>query len=232
MELTGEQVAAVGRKIYEGIREEMEANHWGELVVIDVHSGDYEVGDYDGLQSDMEITKRLMKRHPDAFTWAELVGEKQYISARLSTRQLWNTWLRKRGTPMIRGQVMPSEDYSTGLEARISIEIVGANQIFQTLESVVDTGFEGPSPCLNGLPGNWAYSSTGTRPLTLASGQTIQTDTCVARLLWHGLPVDARAYVMGNKPMIGTTLLAGSRLSIDWWDGGDVIIEERTPPAE
>ena len=37
---------------------------------------------------------------------------------------------------------------------------------------------------------------------------------------------------MGNKPMIGTTLLAGCRLTIDWWDGGDVIIEERTPPAE
>ena len=26
--------------------------------------------------------------------------------------------------------------------------------------------------------------------------------------------------------MIGTTLLAGSHLTIDWWDGGDVIIEE------
>ena len=87
MELTPDESAAIGKKIYAGIREEMEAKHWGKLVVIDIHSGDYEVGDYDGLQSDMEITKRLMKRHPDAFTWGELVGEKQYISARLSTRQ-------------------------------------------------------------------------------------------------------------------------------------------------
>ena len=87
MELSGDEVAAVGRKIYESIREEMEANHWGELVVIDIHSGDYEVGEYQGERSDVELTKRLMKRRPDAFTWAELVGEKQYISARLSTRQ-------------------------------------------------------------------------------------------------------------------------------------------------
>ena len=86
MELTGEQVAAVGRKIYEGIREEMEANHWGELVVIDVHSGDYEFGEYQGERSDVELTKRLMKRRPDAFTWAELVGSEQYISARLGWR--------------------------------------------------------------------------------------------------------------------------------------------------
>ena len=87
MELSGDEVAAVGRQIYEGIRQEMEANHWGELVVIDIHSGDYEVGEYQGERSDVELTKRLMKRRPDAFTWAELVGEKQYIAARLSTRQ-------------------------------------------------------------------------------------------------------------------------------------------------
>ena len=87
MELSGDEVAAVGRKIYEGIREEMEANHWGELVVIDIHSGDYEVGEYTGLQSDMEITNRLMKRCPDAFTWAELVGsEKPYAPVRLGWR--------------------------------------------------------------------------------------------------------------------------------------------------
>ena len=72
-----EDVAADGRKIYEGIREEMEANHWGKLVVIDVHSGDYEVGEYKGLRSDLEITKRLLKRRPDAYTWAELVGSDQ-----------------------------------------------------------------------------------------------------------------------------------------------------------
>lgn len=87
MEISGEEVAAVGRKIYEGIREEMEANHWGELVVIDIHSGDYEVGEYKGPRSDLELTKRLQERRPDAFTWAELVGKEQYSFARLSTRQ-------------------------------------------------------------------------------------------------------------------------------------------------
>ena len=51
MELSGDEVAAVGRKIYEAIRKEMEANHWGELVVIDIHSGDYEVGEYKGPRS-------------------------------------------------------------------------------------------------------------------------------------------------------------------------------------
>ena len=73
-ETTGGDVAAAGRKIYESIREEMEANHWGELVVIDVYSGDYEVGEFVSRRSDMAITKRLRERRPDAHTWAELVG--------------------------------------------------------------------------------------------------------------------------------------------------------------
>ena len=74
MELTQKEVAAAGREIYEGIREEMEANHWGKLVVIDIHSGDYEVGEFVSRRSDFEITKRLRQRRPDAYTWAELVG--------------------------------------------------------------------------------------------------------------------------------------------------------------
>ena len=86
MELTGEKVAAVGRKIYDGIRDEMEANHWGELVVIDVHSGDYEVGEYRGPRSDMEITKRLRGRRPGAHTWAELVGKEQYSFVKFGYR--------------------------------------------------------------------------------------------------------------------------------------------------
>ena len=87
MELTGDEAAAIGQKIYAGIREEMEAEHWGKLVVIDIHSGDYEVGEYTGLQSDMEITNRLLKRKPDAFTWAELVGsDKPYSPVRLGWR--------------------------------------------------------------------------------------------------------------------------------------------------
>ena len=68
MELTDDEFGAVGRKIYEGMREEMESNHWGRLVVIDIHSGDYEVGEYTGPRSDMELTKRLWERRPGAVT--------------------------------------------------------------------------------------------------------------------------------------------------------------------
>ncbi len=118
-----------------------------------------------------------------------------------------------------------------GLEARVSVGIVAVNQTMQILEAVVDTGFEGAITLPDHVAREMGLHTTGTRPITLASGQTIQTDTCIARLLWHGQPEDTRAYMMGDTSLIGTTLLAESRLSIDWWDGGDVVIEERMPPG-
>ena len=86
---TPDESAELGRQIYAGMQAEMEANHWGQLVVIDINSGDYEVGDYDGDRSDLELTKRLMKRRPGADPWAELVGG-ELKGVQLSWRQtMW-----------------------------------------------------------------------------------------------------------------------------------------------
>jgi hypothetical protein len=38
--------------------------------------------------------------------------------------------------------------------------------------------------------------------------------------------------MMDRAPLTGTDLLAGSRLSIDWRDGGNIVIEEGTLRAE
>ena len=81
-----DEAAARGRQIYAGMRAAMEAGHQGRLVVIDINTGDYEIGDYHGSPSDLEITKRLLLRRPDARTWAELVGG-QYVFARIPWRR-------------------------------------------------------------------------------------------------------------------------------------------------
>lgn len=132
---------------------------------------------------------------------------------------------------MIRGRVSPAQDDDRALEARISINIAGVNWMFETLEVVVDTGFTGalalPEPIVRSL----GLQSYVRRDVTLADGQTIRTAAYTVRLLWHGRPVDVWVPMMDSSPMIGTDLLAGSRLCIDWWDGGEVVIEERMPAA-
>ena len=58
-----------GRDLYHNrIRAELKANK-GDFVVIDVRSGDYEVG-----ESESETWFKLRERRPDAFIWVERVG--------------------------------------------------------------------------------------------------------------------------------------------------------------
>lgn len=72
MEFKEGEAMAIGQAMYEKIRDEMEENYWGRMVVIDVKSGDYEIGG--AGEDDYTVTKRLFERRPDAYTWGELVG--------------------------------------------------------------------------------------------------------------------------------------------------------------
>ena len=60
----------IGKAIYDDkIKDTLGAEHKGKIVVIDIYSGDYEIGD-----TDVETNMRLFERRPDAHTWAEKVG--------------------------------------------------------------------------------------------------------------------------------------------------------------
>lgn len=68
---TGDKsVASRGKELYvTRIRELTRETAKGDFVVIDIHSGDFEVD-----SDDLAATMRLMERRPDAITWAERVG--------------------------------------------------------------------------------------------------------------------------------------------------------------
>ncbi len=76
-------IAAIGRAMYEEIRSELEETHKGKVVIIDVLSGDYEIGD-----NDLDATLRLFERRPNALTWGERIGypAMYYIKERISFR--------------------------------------------------------------------------------------------------------------------------------------------------
>ena len=67
---TPEDIESIGTAVYEEkIRSLVEPGNEGKFVVIDVHSGDYEIDERDGA-----ATGRLLKRRPGAMTWAVRVG--------------------------------------------------------------------------------------------------------------------------------------------------------------
>ena len=65
-----EETARLGRKIYERhIRPLVDADHHGEVVAIDVDSGNWTVAG-----GEIDAVDRLLEQHPGADIWCERVG--------------------------------------------------------------------------------------------------------------------------------------------------------------
>ena len=94
----GDYIERVGKARYAEIRAEMEAKHWGKMVVIDVHSGDYEID-----SDDLTATMRLLERQPAAMTWGERVG---YPAAYFFS---WHPWIRPSGPNSDLPNSLPAE---------------------------------------------------------------------------------------------------------------------------
>jgi hypothetical protein len=68
--LSGEEIERRGQALYEQqIRAKVEAGNEGKICMIDVETGDYEIG-----ETMLETGKRLFTRHPDAALWAVRIG--------------------------------------------------------------------------------------------------------------------------------------------------------------
>jgi len=113
------------------------------------------------------------------------------------------------------------------LEAWVEITIAGDRGESRTLAAVVDTGFTGWLTVPSSVMSELGLTPAGNAQNTMANGLEAESVFCEAAVLWHENTVDVLVDIMDNTPLIGTDLLSGSRLTIDWWDGGDVIIEER-----
>ena len=67
---TDEETRRLGDEIYErDIRPQVEADHHGKVIAIDVNSGDYTIDD-----TAVAAAERLLERRPDADAWAVRVG--------------------------------------------------------------------------------------------------------------------------------------------------------------
>lgn len=67
-----EELARRGKELYESrIRQQVESNHFGKIVAIDVETGEFEVADDTLVASD-----QLLERCPDAQTWFIRIGHR------------------------------------------------------------------------------------------------------------------------------------------------------------
>ena len=66
-----EQILAQGKRIYaERLRDVAERDHWGEFLVVDIQTGDFEIG-----KRDADATLSILKRQPTALLYGVRIGD-------------------------------------------------------------------------------------------------------------------------------------------------------------
>ena len=65
----------------------------------------------------------------------------------------------------------------------------------------------------------------GHRRGTLADGSVTRLDVYLGSVVWHGQPKDVLISQAAGTPLVGMSLLWGSRVGFDAHDGGAVTIE-------
>ena len=99
----------------------------------------------------------------------------------------------------------------------------------RSVDVVLDTGFTGyltlPPESIRqlGLP------SVGQRTFELANGELFEFQVYLGSVSWHGRPSDVLVLQSDSVPLLGMTLLWGSRVTMDALNDGEVTIEELRP---
>jgi len=113
-----------------------------------------------------------------------------------------------------------------GLQARMSVIILPPERSGVEIECVIDTGFEGfltlPLSVIVDLGLPYLISINA----NLANNSSVETDVYLATILWNSVERNVAVLAMGRRPLIGTALLENYHLSIDFCEGGTVLVDE------
>ena len=119
---------------------------------------------------------------------------------------------------MISGKII------AGNTAVIELEIVGLNQQ-EKVEATIDTGFTGyltlPRRSIESLK----LRRIGSRYTILGDGNAVFLSVYRVKVLWHGTTRSVSVLQTNGEPLIGMSLLYGSRLILDVITDGEVTIE-------
>ena len=113
------------------------------------------------------------------------------------------------------------------LEAVVGVEVQDANGYLHSFPFVLDTGFTGfialPAPSIRQL----GLTPLEPRETVLLDGYSVSLAVYDGVVSWHGRPIPVTVLETERESVIGMALLENSTLTIQAWDGGDVLIEER-----
>ncbi len=111
------------------------------------------------------------------------------------------------------------------LDPIVAVFVVDGNGYRWRQEVVVDTGFNGDLTLPAEFVDHLGLVLVGQTELTLATGQTADANQYQATAIWDGEPLDVDVMESENQYLLGTNLLHGRTLTVQMWEGGDVVID-------
>jgi clan AA aspartic protease len=113
----------------------------------------------------------------------------------------------------------------SGRQASIELPVRPPNQPTLALEFVVDTGFEGFLTLPPAAVASLQLPFIRTLAANLANDSNVAADVHEAVIVWHGEELTVDVLSLGRRPLLGTSLLDGSEMGIQFADGGLVSID-------
>ena len=112
------------------------------------------------------------------------------------------------------------------LQARVGITFLLPASPSIEIEFVVDTGFEGAltlppeAVAALGLPFFQEIDAN------LADDNVVKADIHSAMIQWHGRELPVAVLALGRRPLLGTALLEGFHLGVDFLEDGVVTLSQ------
>jgi clan AA aspartic protease len=113
-----------------------------------------------------------------------------------------------------------------GLQARMPVILIPPRRSPIEIECVVDTGFEGFLTLPSAVVTDLGLVYLAPIRANLADNSHIVTNVHQGTILWNVIEREIPVLGMGRRPLIGTALLQDYHLSIDFCEGGTVLVDE------
>jgi clan AA aspartic protease len=111
-------------------------------------------------------------------------------------------------------------------EALIELQLAGPARQPRQIQAVIDTGYNGYLTLPSHLITAHQFSFAGYRRAALADGSSVILDVYLATVVWHAKQQEVVVVQAEGTPLVGMSLLRGSRMTMDVIDDGDVVIDE------
>ena len=111
------------------------------------------------------------------------------------------------------------------LDPIVAVIVMDDNGHSWRQEVVVDTGFNGDLTLPASTIREMGLRLYGLIEVTLADGQTNSYHHYEATVLWEGGERTVQVMESADQFLLGTNLVAGRTLTVQMWEGGDVVID-------